>query len=308
MGASNERQTEAYTGHRPISLKIANKVLESICKITVKKNGGTSYGTGFFMNYSDSLKCLMTNYHVINPGVEKENIEIEIHNNKKMKLKFENRKTKYLKRPEDIAMIEIKESDEIYKYISFLDYDLNCTKSRYSKYKGQDVFSIEHPYGEDASSASGTIVEVYENTFDHNISTDSGSSGCPIILLTNNINLLQVIGIHKEGDKIHNINGGTFIGEIFDKDLLIKNVNKEKNKNYIIAEIFIKRENVNKNIRIINSYEEFHRSDIDMKIQDELKNEDEIKKCEIKINNELISFNYFYKFKSKGKKYNTIFI
>ena len=31
------------------------------------------------------------------------------------------------------------------------------------------------------------------------------------------------------------------------------------------------------------------------------KNEDEIKKCEIKINNELIPFNYFYKFKSKGK-------
>ena len=105
-----------------------------------------------------------------------------------MKLKFENHYTKYLKRPEDIAMIEIKESDEIYKYISFLDYDLNFIKSRYSKYKGQDVFSIEHPYGEDGSSSSGTIVEVYENTFDHNISTDSGSSGCPIILLNNNIN------------------------------------------------------------------------------------------------------------------------
>ena len=202
-----------------------------------------------------------------------------------MKLKFENHYTKYLKRPEDIAMIEIKECDEIYKYIRFLDYDLNCIKSRYSKYKGQDVFSIEHPYGEDGSSASGTIVEVYENTFDHNISTDSGSSGCPIILLNNKINLLQVIGIHKEGDKIHNINGGTFIEEIFDKDLN-KKVNTEKNKNYIIAEIFIKKENVNKNIRIINSCD---------------KNEDEIKKCEIKINNKIIPFNYFYKFESEGK-------
>ena len=144
-----------------------------------------------------------------------------------MKLKFKNDYTKYLKRPEDIAMIEIKECDEIYKYISFLDYDLNCIKSRYSKYKGQDVFSIEHPYGEDGSSASGTIVEVYENTFDHNISTDSGSSGCPIILLNNNINLLQVIGIHKEGDKIHNINGGTFIEEIFDKDLNKRSIQKK---------------------------------------------------------------------------------
>ena len=58
------------------------------------------------MNYSDSLKCLMTNYHVINPSVEKENIIIEIHNKKKMKLKFKNRFTKYLERPKDIAMIE----------------------------------------------------------------------------------------------------------------------------------------------------------------------------------------------------------
>ena len=37
-----------------------------------------------------------------------------------------------------------------------------------------------------------------------------------------------------------------------------------------------------------------------MEIEDKYKNEDEIKKCEININNELIPFNYFYKFKSKG--------
>ena len=36
MGASGERQSEAYTGHKPVPLKIANKVLESICKITIK--------------------------------------------------------------------------------------------------------------------------------------------------------------------------------------------------------------------------------------------------------------------------------
>ena len=83
MGASGERQSEAYTGHKPVPLKIANKVLESICKITIKTKEGKIYGTGFFMNYSDSLKCLMTNYHVINPSVENDNIEIEIHNKKK---------------------------------------------------------------------------------------------------------------------------------------------------------------------------------------------------------------------------------
>ena len=191
------------------------------------------------MNCSDSLKCLMTNYHIINPSVENENIEIEIHNKKKMKLKFKNRYTKYLKRPKDIAMIEIKESDEIYKDIIFLSYDLNCIKTNYPLYKDVDVFSIEHPYGEDASCASGTIINIYEYGFDHNISTDKGSSGCPIILLNNNINLIQVIGIHKEGDNEENINGGTFIGEIInyinknciniDNNIDDNNLNKEKN-------------------------------------------------------------------------------
>ena len=297
-GAKNEKGSEAYTGHKQIPIKIVNKVLESICKITVETKKG--YGTGFFMKYSDSLKCLMTNYHIINPNVENENIEIEIHNKKKMKLKFKNRYTKYLEKPKDIAMIEIKESDNIYKDIIFLSYDLNCIKTNYPLYKDVDVFSIEHPYGEDASCASGTIINIYEYGFDHNISTDKGSSGCPIILLNNNINLIQVIGIHKEGDKKHNINGGTFIGEIFNKDLN-KEINKENNNNYIIAEIYIKEEDINKNIRIINSYEEICRRNKKWKIKDEYKNEDEIKKCEIKINNELIKLNYFNKFKSNGK-------
>ena len=100
-------------------MKIANKALESVCKIMVETKKGILYGTGFFMNYSDKLKCLMTNYHVINPSVENENIEIEIYNKKKMKLELNNRYTKYLEQSKDIAMIEIKEEDEIYKDIIF---------------------------------------------------------------------------------------------------------------------------------------------------------------------------------------------
>jgi len=300
MGTSGERQPETHTGHMPVPLDIANKVLESICKITIGINEERSYGTGFFMNYSDKLKCLMTNYHVINTSVENKNIEIEIHNKKKMKLKFKNRYTKYIEKPKDIAMIEIKESDEIYKDIIFLDSDYNCVKSRYIKYKGVDVFSIQHPYGKGAACASGTIKNIYEHEFDHNISTDNGSSGCPIILLNNNINLIRVIGIHKDGIINKKINGGTFIGEIFNGDLN-KELNKKNNNNYIIAEIDIKGEDINKDIRIINSYKEDYRRSFIIKIEEEYKNEEEIKKCEIKINNELIPFNYFYKFKSKGK-------
>ena len=75
--------------------------------------------------------------------------------------------------------------------------------------------------------------------------------------------------------------------------------------NYIIAEINIKEKDKNKDIRIINSYEEYNRSFVFKMEKEEINkygNEKEIKdNCKIKINNNYIDFNYFYKFKEKGK-------
>ena len=176
-------KNEVIIGSKPIPLKIANKVNKAICKITIETNEGIAHGTGFFLNYSDSKKYLMTCYHVINPSLYKNKIELEIHNQKIMQLKFKNRFTKYMDRPEDIAMIEIKESDEIYNEIEYLNYDLNFMNGGYSIYKNADVFTIEFPGGEDASCASGKIKDIYDNEFEHDIPTDYGSSGCPIILL-----------------------------------------------------------------------------------------------------------------------------
>ena len=246
---------EIYTGHKPIPMNIAIKVMKSICKITIKeKNGNISYGTGFFMNISNSLKYLVTNYHVINPTIINNNIELEIWNQEKIKLNLANpnRNIKYFENPKDITVIEINKEDNIYKDIEFLNYDNNYINFGYKIYKNVDIFSIQHPCGNNAACASGTIINIYESEFaefDHNISTDNGSSGCPIILLNNNINLIQVIGIHKNSDIETKLNGGTFIGEIIDE--LNKNIN-----NYIIAEIDISYCNANEDIRIINSYEE----------------------------------------------------
>ena len=86
------------------------------------------------------------------------------------------------------------------------------------------------------------------------------------------------------------------------KNLLNDYQIKNENNNYIIAEIIIKDEDVNKNIRILNSYEECLRQNTDKFLKNKIfNNEEEIKKCEIKINEELIQFNYFHKFKTKGK-------
>ena len=62
-------KSEVFTGHKPIPVKIINKVMKSICKITIETKKGKSYGTGFFLNYSNSIKYLITNYHIINPDL-----------------------------------------------------------------------------------------------------------------------------------------------------------------------------------------------------------------------------------------------
>jgi hypothetical protein len=72
-------------------------------------------------------------------------------------------------------------------------------------------------------------------------------------------------------------------------------------ENSIIAEIYIKDNEVNKDIRIINSYEEYFRTERFKKVLiSEKMNESQIKKCNIQINEESISFNYFHKFKNQG--------
>ena len=227
-GGKGKRTKEIYTGHKPIPIDIVNTVIKSICKISIKmKDQKIKNGIGFFMNYSNSIKYLITNYHIINPDLINEDIEIEIWNHKKKKLNLHNYNIKYYKEPKDITAIEIKNSDELYKDIKFLDYDRNYING-YEIYNNADVFSIQHPGGKSAAYARGKIIKIYDYEFDHNIPTDNGSSGCPILLLSKNINFVKIIGIHKNFEPTQKINKGTFIGEIikhFDQSLLEKNDN-----------------------------------------------------------------------------------
>ena len=244
------------------------------------------------MKITDSLKCLITNYHVLNPETIILNIELEIWNSKKILLNINDHYIKYFDKPKDITVIEIQETDELYKDIEFLNYDPLDGQQHYSIYKDKEIFTIQHPLGNDSHTASGKITNIIRDCeFNHTISTTGGSSGCPIILLNNN----QVIGIHKGGYEKSKINAGTFIGVIIDE--IIKDFRKKNN--YIISEINIKDNDVNKDIRILNSYEEYMRK-TNLDLDNNLKNEEEIKECEIKINDQLINFSYYHRFKRKG--------
>ena len=80
---------------------------------------------------------------------------------------------------------------------------------------------------------------------------------------------------------------------------IMKIFNKNNINNYIIGEFEIKERN--EEIRIINSYEQYM-TEAKMEIEDNYKNEEEIKEnIEIIINDKNIPFTYFYKFEEKGK-------
>jgi len=218
---------------KTVPINIIIKALKSVCKIAIRGNYNAN-ATGFFMKISDTEKYLITNNHVINQNNIYDDIEIEIHNQKKMKLNLNNRAVKYFPRPIDITLIEIRTSDNIYKDILFLDYDLNYQKGYYI-YQNAIIFLIQHPNGKNAEYAPGKIININNFEFDHNIGTKSGASGSPIILFNENIDSIQVIGIHKEANFIKNLNTGTFIGEIFNKEKynIPKNNNKYSFNNYL---------------------------------------------------------------------------
>ena len=82
-----------------------------------------------------------------------------------------------------------------------------------------------------------------------------------------------------------------------------KNINNKVNK--IIGEIYISKWVINKDFRIIDSFENFKREDKWKKDKDDdwkYENEKEIKEnIEIKINGKIIDFTYYYKFNKEGK-------
>ena len=54
-----------------IPVTIINKTGNIICKITYVMNNKKYYGTGFFMITNNSIKCLITAYHVISENFAK---------------------------------------------------------------------------------------------------------------------------------------------------------------------------------------------------------------------------------------------
>ena len=297
---ANPEKADDFDQGQNISIKPAIKAL---CKIRIKNNEDSIKGTGFFLNAPNSKKYLITNNHIISQDLINKDIEIEIHNKKRMKINLNNRDIKYFPEPKDITMIEIKLSDSIYEDIDFLDYDINDNKDGYDMYKNLDMFSIQYSYS-GTSFICGKIRNINNYEFEYSTSLDCGLSGYPICYFKNNS--IKVIGINKGKDSLNKYHYGVFLGEIFknNNETNLNNINRNINNNsdnYIIAEIEINEDDINEDKRIINSYEEFERCLGNKEYEKENMNEEIIKTTKIQINDTLIPFTYLYKFPSKGR-------
>ena len=231
--------------HRPIPMDIVSKVLKCVCKIKFgRENRG--FGTGFFLKVSENAKFLICSIHFWNEKL----ITIEIWNKKIMNMELNGRFIKNFQGPKYISVIEIRETDDIYKDIEFLDYDLNYQKG-YEIYIKTNIFSIHFPNGGEASCASGKVIEIDEDQFNHNIPTVHGSGGCPILLL----NLIKVIGVHTGTDS-NQLGISDFIGRAINEiNKSFKSENKCKvfDKNKIFYNNGINNINIDNNIDDMNN-------------------------------------------------------
>ena len=269
--------------------KILNQMKNCVCKIKIKN----VYGTGFFCKIPN-MNYLMTNYHVIDEKCINENkaINILLNDDKEaLALDLTLKREKYFNKEYDI---ELKENDGIKEYLELDDNLFKNNEKIY--YEQKSIYILHYIYGKNICASYGILNRINKYDIIHICSTDSGSSGSPIINLENN----KVIGIHKEGSFNFNFNKGTLLNYPLN-DFIQKN-KKNKNSNIIIGEIKINANDVNKDVKIINSYENYMKENSNNKLKEEYKNEKEIKEnIEIKINEKIIEFTYNYKFKKEGK-------
>ena len=244
---------------------------------------------------------------------------MEIYDKKKYEIKLgEKERNIFFCVELDATIIEIGDLMELCDKVNFLEIDQDYKEGSegFNKYKNKNVFTLGYPYGNKIECSPGKITEILEDKeFEHDCDTDKGYSGSPIILPKN----LKVIGIHKGGIYEQHINRGIFLGIVLEKKIsncdiyrptepiesinyeIVTNYTKKTIKNIINAEYYIKKEDLNKEIQIINSVEADLRDSKDFKFNEKVGNEKEIKECEIEIEGKIKEFSYSYSFPHEGE-------
>ena len=226
------------------------KMEESMCKIIFERIENNKItkgkGTGFFCeieNKNFPIKyCLFTNNHVLNESnIELDKIiNFEYYKNGKYiekEIKINKERKVYTNKELDYTCIEILESDDINNYFKIDPYLYKNNNIEYLK--DNDIFILQYPNGNDISISYGKILSIKENDIQHSASTNSGSSGSPIIRRSKDN---YIIGLHYGGDKNNKYNIATNFNSI------LKNI-----KGNEINCIYIPKDN-EKEINLMHDY------------------------------------------------------
>ena len=228
---------------KPANIKQTTKILEQmkncICKIYMS---GKENGTGFFTRFSynnQNFLFLITNYHIINEDYMDSNNSIKISLNDEQEIKMlplNDGRIIYFSKQYDATIIEIKEKDNIDNYLEIEDNLFIKNSQLY--YEKKSIYILQ--YKDVALVSHGILKEINNHDIIHYCPTESGSSGAPILNLTNN----KVIGIHKHSS--NNQNKGTFL--LFPiNDFINQKINKVNDSNETKKEKDHNRNNENKN-------------------------------------------------------------
>ena len=219
---------------------ILGQMKKSICKINV---GHGKIGTGFFCyipyQYNKTLKVLITNYHIIDDNYIKYNNKINLginDNEYYINIPLENDRKIYLNINEDLAIIEIKEKDNL-NNIKFLELDNRLLNENSKKtYTSENsIYIVHYPNAKEASVSYGIVKDIKKDNFNnykiiHKCSTEGGSSGSPIL----NLKTKKVIGVHQGCE---NVNKNENLGIFLKRPILklkneMKTIKEIKNTNY----------------------------------------------------------------------------
>ena len=214
-------ELEQNTKSKPILAKNMKRYLtkeNAACQLI------TGNGSGFFCKFiinNKPMKALFTNNHILKEDLIKNNSSILIRHNDEIKeIKLTSNRFKFTNEEYDYTCIQIFDN-ESYNDFFEIDDNINCNNPDH-QYRNKLCVLFQFPGEEDLSFGEGIIKGIINDyQIIHNITSDKGSSGSPIVLSDN----LKIIGIHR--GSFNDSNQGIFFNFIL-RDIQDKLNNKHK--------------------------------------------------------------------------------
>ena len=200
----------------PVTIECTEKILEQMKKGICKIKNRKGKGTGFFckIKYENEIYPVMiTANHIIDKEIIEENklINITLNNDDEKgdkNIEINSNRKIYTSKKYDTTIIEIKPDIDQINY--FLELDQNIFRPKNNIFD-ENIYIPQYPklgIEQKAAVSYGILKDIKDFEINHFCSTEFGSSGSPIIYISNN----NVIGVHTGSSKF-NFNKGIFLKE-----------------------------------------------------------------------------------------------